>query len=99
MKEIRTEITINSRPEKVWHVLMDFKGHAHWNPFIKSIKGSRKVGGLLTVSVQPPDGKDLTFRPIVVKNEKNKEFSWLGKFWFRGLFDGEHYFILKENDN
>ncbi len=40
----------------------------------------------------------MTFKPVIIKFDKSKEFRWLGKFLFKGLFDGEHYFILTEQD-
>ena len=36
----------------------------------------------------------MTFRPTVLRSDKNREFRWLGKLFVKGLFDGEHYFIL-----
>ena len=36
---------------------------------------------------------------MISKFEKNKEFRWKGKLFFKGLFDGEHYFILSDNKN
>ncbi len=41
----------------------------------------------------------MIFRPIVLKFDENKEFRWLGKLLIKGLFDGEHYFILTDNGN
>lgn len=29
--------------------------------------------------------------------DKNKEFKWLGSLLFKGIFDGEHKFLLTEN--
>ena len=44
MKEIKTEIIIDSKPEKVWEVLTDFENYPTWNPFIQNISGEQKVG-------------------------------------------------------
>jgi len=44
MKEIKTEIIINTKPEKVWEVLTDFENYPTWNPFIQNIFGEQKVG-------------------------------------------------------
>lgn len=99
MKKIETEILINSKPEKVWEVLTNFEKHSEWNPFIQSISGIPKTGEQLLVKIQPPDGQLMTFKPLVLRFEQNKEFRWLGKLLFKGLFDGEHYFKLSGNDN
>jgi hypothetical protein len=96
MKTIETEITINANVETVWRVLTDFQNHPKWNPFIKSITGEKTVGQTITVSIKPPNGNGMTFKPKILKFDQNKEFRWLGKLGFTGIFDGEHYFILEQ---
>lgn len=99
MKELKTEIIINSEPERVWSILTNFDKFHEWNPFIRSIKGTKKVGDQLTVKIQPSKGRIMTFKPVILKFEKNKELRWLGKLLFKGIFDGEHYFKLYANNN
>lgn len=96
MKTIETEITINANVETVWRVLTNFHNHPKWNPFIKSITGEKTVSQKITVSIKPPNGNGMTFKPKILKFDQNKEFRWLGKLGFTGIFDGEHYFILEE---
>jgi hypothetical protein len=98
MKNIQTEILINTDITKVWDVLMNFNGYPKWNPFITSISGEPKLGARLTVSINPPDGKGMTFKPTILNLELNKEFRWKGKLGITGIFDGEHYFILESLD-
>ncbi|WP_439490197.1 SRPBCC family protein [Algoriphagus sp.] len=97
--EIKTQIIINSTPDKVWTVLTDFDNYSNWNPFIKSIKGEPKVGSQITVSISSPEGKSMTFKPTVLAFDNNKEFRWMGKLLFKGVFDGEHKFELIDNGN
>ena len=99
MKEIRTEITIKAPREKVWKTFTNAESYAQWNPFIKSLTGNLKVAEQITVLLQPPGGNVMTFRPKVLVFEENKEFRWLGKLFFKGLFDGEHYFQFKDNQD
>lgn len=99
MKNIQIEILINSHISKVWDVLMNFENFSKWNPFIKSISGEQKTAKTLTVSIQPPDGTGMTFKPIILTMEQHKEFRWKGKLGITGIFDGEHYFILESVDN
>ncbi|MBD1398879.1 SRPBCC domain-containing protein [Pontibacter sp. JH31] len=94
MKHIQTEILIAAKPEKVWTVLTDFEKYATWNPFIKSIAGEKAVGKRLKTFIQPPDGSGMTFKPVVLNYDTNKEFRWKGKLGTSGIFDGEHYFRL-----
>ncbi len=48
-KEIKTEITITTTPEKAWAILTSFNDYSNWNPFIKSIKGTVEKGKKITV--------------------------------------------------
>jgi hypothetical protein len=98
-KEIKTEILINSTPEKVWAILTNFDDYPNWNPFIKSLNGEVKIGNKIKVSIQPPNSKGMTFKPKVIAFETNKELRWLGHLLFTGLFDGEHKFELIDNGN
>jgi len=41
----------------------------------------------------------MLFKPLVVKSEPMSELRWKGKLFFRGLCDGEHYFILNQLPN
>lgn len=96
-KEIKTEIHIQARPERVWEILCDFDNYPTWNPFIKSIKGNTSVGSNLEVYIEPPQAKGMKFTPKILAFTPNKEFKWLGKLWVKGLFDGEHAFQLTAN--
>ena len=98
-KEIKTEILINTSPEKVWAILTDFENYPQWNPFIKSIKGNVKVGQKIIANIQAPESNEMTFKPKVLSFDENKKFSWLGHLLFKGLFDGEHIFELIDNGN
>lgn len=98
-KEIKTEILITATPERVWAILTNFDNYPNWNPFIKSIKGDVKVGNKITVRIEPPKAKGMTFKPNILTFETNKEFKWLGRLLFAGLFDGEHKFELIDNEN
>ena len=79
MKNIQTEILILADIAKVWDVLMNFDNYPKWNPFITSISGERKLGSRLTVSINPPGGKGMTFKPTILTLESNKEFRWKSK--------------------
>lgn len=96
-KEIRTEITIRSTPERVWAVLTDFDKYPDWNPFIRSITGTVEKGEKITVRIAPSQGKTMTFKPTVVERKENIELRWLGSVLLKGLFDGEHRFELTDH--
>lgn len=94
MRELRTDIEINASPGGVWQVLTDLDHYADWNPFVTKAHGIVGIGERLTVYIEPPGGKAMTFRPSVTMARENEEFRWLGKFLVRGLFDGEHIFEI-----
>ena len=96
MKKIETEISILASPDEVWAVLSDFGRYPEWNPFLRYIRGEMRVGGTLEVRIQPPGGTGMTFRPEVLRVDPAKEFRWKGKLFVKGIFDGEHYFILQK---
>lgn len=98
MKSLETQIDINASAEKVWNVLLNFSEYPKWNPFIQHISGDSEKGGKLLIKIGLGK-KPTTFKPTILTSEKQKEFRWLGRLLFPGLFDGEHYFILKETKN
>ncbi|MBN1143492.1 MAG: SRPBCC domain-containing protein [Bacteroidales bacterium] len=97
-KELRTEAVIHASAARIWEILMDFNSYANWNPFIFSINGKQAVGSTLTVKLQLPDGMGMTMRPKVIAVKDNQEFRWKGRLLIPGLFDGEHIFELRENN-
>jgi len=100
MKEIKTIIHIHAPANIVWEVLMNFQKYPQWNPFIREIEGHAETGKQISVTMLPPDfDKPMTFSPSVLKNENQKEFRWRGKLFMKGLFDGEHYFLLEKLPN
>lgn len=94
--ELRTEIEIAAAPGAVWSVLLDFPSYRDWNPFIPTISGEARVGAELEVLIASPSGREMTFRPKVLTVVPGEELRWLGHLFFRGLFDGEHFFRLTE---
>ncbi len=100
MKEIKTVIHIHAPSHIVWNALMNFQEYPEWNPFIRKIEGNAGAGESISVTLQPPDfDKPKTFTPSVLKYEDQKEFRWRGKLFIKGLFDGEHYFVINKLPN
>ena len=99
MKNIQTEIKINAPKETVWQILIDFGGYPGWNPFIRKIKGKAVKGERLENHMYLPGQKPMVFKPRILELEEQKIFRWLGKLFFNGLFDGEHYFEIQEVDS
>ena len=91
-KEIKTSIKISAPPELVWKVLIDFSAYEKWNPFLKSVEGDFKVGKRVKINAG-----GMRFKPEVLVFSEQQEIRWLGNFLFKGLFDGEHSFVIVDN--
>ena len=95
---IQTEILIQAPPSKVWETLVDFEAFQEWNPFIQSIRGSLDVGEKLHISIKIPGSSSMKFTPIIQMVSPDSRLIWKGKLLMKGLFDGEHRFILEPTD-
>lgn len=95
--QIETQIHIRVSPQQVWSVLTDFASYPEWNPFVQSIAGELKQGGLLNVQVQPVGGSAMRFRPQLLTVQPQRALVWRGRFLMPGVFDGEHSFLLEPN--
>lgn len=98
-KLIYSEIIINATPSRIWHILTRFADYPVWNPFIKSISGKVATGHRLKATICPPEGKEMTMHPKVVRAIENSELRWLGSLGLPFIFDGEHSFVLHDNGN
>ncbi|HEX7770232.1 MAG TPA: SRPBCC domain-containing protein, partial [Dokdonella sp.] len=65
--------------------------------FVHSISGEPEVGASLIVSLEPPGGRPMRFRPVIVALEPGRELRWKSKLLIPGLFDGEQWFRLRES--
>jgi hypothetical protein len=93
--QIKTEIVINASKEKVFSILTNLQDYEKWNPFIIKSEGKPLEGARIKNTMMNGD-KTITFRPRLVKVKKNEAFEWIGHLGFKGLFDGHHYFHIKE---
>lgn len=92
--ELRTEVEIDAPPERVWAVLTDFAAYPEWNPFITEVSGKLEAGARVRVELSYADGRNTRFRSSVLTVKPGEELRWVSKFWFKGLFDGEHFIQL-----
>ncbi len=95
LKNLEKSIVINASAEKVWSVLTDFENWEQWNTFIIKSEGKAEVGGKLKNTFDN-GGKEMTFKPKVLKAEPNKELVWVGRLFMPGIFDGTHGFRIEE---
>ena len=96
MRSIDTEIEIAASAERVWAILTNFAAYPQWNPFITAVEGRAEEGARLRVCVRPPGMGPLWFNPSVRALVRQRELSWIGRFFLPGLFDGEHRMSLED---
>jgi hypothetical protein len=92
--ELLTEIDIAAPPDQVWRHLVDLPAYGAWNPFITAASGSVQAGQRLTLRMEPPGGRAMTFRPQVTEVVPGEVLEWLGHLGVPGVFDGRHRFEL-----
>jgi hypothetical protein len=91
---------VDSTPEKIWNILINFDQYESWNPFMTKVVGDAKLGSKIMVKIQTIRGKQRKYYPIITKMELDKELRWKGKSFLPGIFDGERIFIMeKSTDN
>ena len=96
MKEVRSEIEINSYPESVWRILIDFAAYDQWNPFINKIIGPPTEGSKIDIYIETPSGKNRKYSPRITKVEEGHELRWFGKSSLPGFLNAEHIFTIEE---
>lgn len=94
MKEITTEIVVNTQSSRVWEILVNLEKYVAWNPFIKEAEGKVLPGSKIRVHIAPPGSKGTTFHPRITRVVENSELRWQGRYLVPGLFDGEHIFEI-----
>jgi hypothetical protein len=96
VKEVRSEIEINSYPESVWRILIDFGAYDQWNPFINKIIGAPTEGSKIDIYIETPSGKNRKYSPRITRVEEGRELRWFGKSSLPGFLNAEHIFIIQE---
>lgn len=96
MKEVRSEIEINSYPESVWKILTDFATYDQWNPFINKIIGLPTEGSKIDIYIETRSGKNRKYSPRITKVEEGRELRWFGKSPLPGFLNAEHIFTIEE---
>lgn len=93
---INTEIEISASAKNVWEELTNSADYSEWNPFVKHLSGDIEVGKRLNVTIQSEGRSPMDFTPEVLVADESRELRWVGRLGFKGVFDGEHYFMLEE---
>lgn len=81
MKEVRTEITLEAPPERIWELLTDFPLYPQWNPLFERAVGDIAVGRPLELSVRLPGMEPFALTPRLTSLEPHSALAWEGRLW------------------
>jgi hypothetical protein len=97
--EIRDDIEINASTDKVWATIVDFENYKHWNSQLTYIDGKVEPNGKLHLKLAAEGAKPYEFKPDISYWQEKKQFAWIAKTGLPRIFDGEHFFELKDLGN
>jgi hypothetical protein len=97
--EIKHEIDINASPAEVWQAITDFENYKRWNSQLAYLGGAVKPGGRLHLKLTADGAGPYEFKPTISYWEESRKFAWLAITGARGVFDGEHFFELRDTGN
>ena len=99
MKDLTTEIEINSTAQAIWDILTDFSNYPQWNPILTKVVGPLSIGNKLEIHITTVGGKSRIYHPKITKIVPNQELRWTGKFFLPQIFSGERIFLIKKVSN
>jgi len=97
MKQIKTEIIINSSKEKIWAVISDFASYDDWNSIITGVKGKMVVGSGFRFKIDIY-GFAVPMPAEVQRADENQYFGWGNDYesFLRFILAAHHYFEIIE---
>jgi hypothetical protein len=95
--EVVTQIIIESTPDEVWSMLVNFEKYPDWHTYIKKIEGKPVKKTKIKVTYKKNDTMDAVFSAYIIDNDPNKILSWGGSLGF--IFRAKHYFIIEVINN
>ena len=99
MKDLTTEIEINSSQQAVWDILTDFSNYPQWNPILTKVVGQLSIGNKLEIHITTVGGKSRIYHPKITKIVPNQDLRWTGKFFLPQIFSGERIFLIEKVSN
>jgi hypothetical protein len=95
VKTIRTSISIDAEPERIWAVLADFDSYAEWNPLNIRAAGKAVPGAKVAMTFINPARPGTTVAQVVTVTacEPWRRLEWVGQVPL--LFRGRHFFELE----
>ncbi|WP_254840359.1 SRPBCC domain-containing protein [Natronomonas marina] len=95
MERIESSIDVDADAAAVWDVLADGESYPDWNPFITRLEGTLEPERRVTVRIEPPGRRGMTFRPRLKTVEPERRLAWKGSLLVPNVFDGHHEFAIE----
>ncbi|MBW4438859.1 MAG: SRPBCC domain-containing protein [Pleurocapsa minor GSE-CHR-MK-17-07R] len=96
--EARTQIS--APPAVVWGVLMDMGRYKEWSTLLHAEQTTPpQPGQTIRLRLSMPNGPTYSFQPLVITLERDRHFAWSQQTGMKGIFDGEHHFVLSPVDS
>jgi hypothetical protein len=93
MQALHTDIVIKASPEKIWNILVVSSAIP---PEIRRAIQDQKIGQNLSVPMSN-GGRSATLTVKLLTVDPFREIRWKDFFRIPGLFDGEHSFEIRED--
>jgi hypothetical protein len=97
--EIRADVEIDAAVESVWAAIIDFENYDQWNSQLSFLGGTVAPNGKLHLKLAADGATPYEFKPDISVWEEKKRFAWIAKTGLPRIFDGEHFFELKDMGN
>lgn len=92
---VEAQAEIAAPPQVVYEVLTALDDYGSWSSMLRYLGGNLALGQRLRLRLEAPGAPAYSFSPTVTRLEPGKAFGWLAVTGVRGLFDGEHTFVLE----
>ncbi len=97
MFTIEATTIVDAPPEIVWSVLITFSDYDQWSTMlIPEQSEPPRLGETIKLRLSMPGGLAYSFEPDVIMLDTSRHFAWVQKTGLKGLFDGEHHFVLTD---
>lgn len=81
MKQVTTEVTLQSPVERVWSLVADLALYPEWNPFVERASGPLEMGAGVGLSIRLPGIDPFHVAARVVSLEAESLLCWRGGMW------------------
>lgn len=97
MFKVEARTVIDAPVDVVWETLVDYTQYDKWSTMLIPLDTTPpQLGNTVHLKLSLESGMSYDFKPVIIKLDQNEHYAWLQKTGFRGMFDGEHHFVLTD---